>query len=198
MSTHSATHPHDETESGVFFKVATLLLGLGVAVVSLFALGLRADARTEPAAASEPAAATGGHDHASDHNTALPLESFARVVPEKAAELAKAAEPYDTALPPIPARAVATETRVMKDRARARRRVQRLGVRRGRPRPDRPRPRGPDGRVHAEERRLDPALDGLPRRPDRAQRRLQGHRARRVVHLPLQGGRPRRLHVPLR
>src|SRR5688500_3873095 len=116
MSTHSATHPHDETESGVFFKVATLLLGLGVAVVSLFALGLWADARTEPAAASEPVAAASSHDHATDHNTALPLESFAGVVPENAAELAKAHEPYDATLPPIPAGDVAKVTMVMKDR----------------------------------------------------------------------------------
>ena len=116
MSTHSASHPHVETESGAFFKVATVLLGLGVAVVSLFALGLWADARTEPAAAREPVAAASGHDHATDHNTALPLESFAGVVPENAAELAKAHKPYDATLPPIPAGDIAKVTMVMKDR----------------------------------------------------------------------------------
>jgi nitrite reductase (NO-forming) len=90
-----------ESPSGVFYKVATLLLGLGVAAVSLFALGLWADARTN----FEPAVAQAAplHDHATDHNTALPLESFAGVVPENAQELAQAHKPYEATLPPIPA-----------------------------------------------------------------------------------------------
>ena len=44
---------------------------------------------------------TSGHGIA-DHNTALPLASFAGVVPENAAELAEAHEPYDATLPPLP------------------------------------------------------------------------------------------------
>ena len=52
----------------------------------------------------QPAASgTAGHDHATDHNTALPLNSFAGVVPENAAELAAAHKPYDASLPPVPA-----------------------------------------------------------------------------------------------
>jgi nitrite reductase (NO-forming) len=106
-----------DTPSGVFYKVATLLLGLGVAVVSMFALGLWADARTntEPAqAATQPEAAA--HDQATDHNVALPLESFAGVVGENAEELAKAHGPYDATLPPIPAGDVVKVEMVMKDR----------------------------------------------------------------------------------
>jgi nitrite reductase (NO-forming) len=111
-------HPRVESESGAFFKIATVLLGLGVAVMALFALGLWADARTdaEPVAqAAVPAAATADHA-AADHNTALPLESFAGVVPKNAAELAKAHKPYDAKLPPIPAGDVVKVNMVMKDR----------------------------------------------------------------------------------
>ena len=41
------------------------------------------------------------HDHATDHNVALPLNSFAGVVPENAAELAAAHKPYDATLPAL-------------------------------------------------------------------------------------------------
>ena len=44
-----------------------------------------------------------GQEHAADHNVALPLSSFAGVVPENAAELAAAHKPYDAVLPPVPA-----------------------------------------------------------------------------------------------
>ena len=84
--------PASETPSGAFWMVATMLLGFAVAVVAFFALMMWADAResrdsaaAQPAA-SEGAAATSGHD-ATDHNTALPLNSFAGVVPENATEL---------------------------------------------------------------------------------------------------------------
>ena len=43
----------------------------------------------------------GRTDHATDHNVALPLNSFAGVVPENAAELAAAHKPYDATLPPL-------------------------------------------------------------------------------------------------
>ncbi len=90
--------PASETASGAFWMVAAMLLGLTVAVVGFFALMMWADAResrdsaaAQPAA-TESAAATSGHDHATDHNTALPLNSFAGVVPENAAELADGAQ----------------------------------------------------------------------------------------------------------
>ena len=87
-----------ETESAVFAKVAALLLGILVAVLGLVALLMWADARDSRGTAVQPDAA---HDHATDHNVALPLSSFAGVVPENAAELAAAHKPYDATLPPL-------------------------------------------------------------------------------------------------
>ena len=97
MASYSARTPRpraSETNSGAFWMVATMLLGFTVAVVGFFALLMWADAResrddaAQPAAASETDAAAA--DHVADHNVALPLESFAGVVPENAAELAEA------------------------------------------------------------------------------------------------------------
>ena len=42
------------------------------------------------------------HGSSSDHNTALPLNSFAGAVPDNAQELAEAHTPYDATLPPVP------------------------------------------------------------------------------------------------
>ncbi len=104
MSTYPAPRHPVETDSGAFYRAAALLLGLAVAVVSVFALMLWADARetrdeAPAAAAAEPAAA---HAPAA-HETALPLESFAGVVPENAAALAEAHAAYDAKLPPLQA-----------------------------------------------------------------------------------------------
>jgi nitrite reductase (NO-forming) len=102
-----------ETESGAFYKAAVVLLGLAVAVVGFFALLMWADAHeardssrqdaAQPAGVPAVEQAATGHDQATDHNTALPLASFAGVVPENAAELAEAHKPYDATLPPAPA-----------------------------------------------------------------------------------------------
>jgi nitrite reductase (NO-forming) len=81
--------------------VAAMLLGLTLAVVGFFALLMWADARESRDAAVEPAAAA--TPPAVDHNVALPLASFAGVVPENATELAAAHKPTDATLPPIPA-----------------------------------------------------------------------------------------------
>ena len=108
MASHPATtayHQPVEPDSNVFFKVATMLLGILVAVVSFFALMMWADAReardSVPEADAAVPAAT--HNHATDHNTALPLNSFAGVVPENALALAEAHKAYDAALQPVPA-----------------------------------------------------------------------------------------------
>jgi nitrite reductase (NO-forming) len=109
MAVHPASyHGPTETESGAFFKLAAILLGLTVAVVGVFALLMWADAREARDSSGQVATAAGtpattgtdGHDHATDHNTALPLASFAGVVPENAAQLAEAHTPYDATLPP--------------------------------------------------------------------------------------------------
>lgn len=112
MASYPATTrrpPASETSSGAFWMVATMLLGFTVAVVGFFALMMWADARearddaAQPAAASpQPDAAASGQPVA-DPNVALPLASFAGVVPENSAELAAAHKPYDATLPPIPA-----------------------------------------------------------------------------------------------
>jgi nitrite reductase (NO-forming) len=87
-----------ETDSGVFAKVAAVLLGILVAVLGFFALMMWADARQSRDAAA-PASTPSEHDH----NTALPLNSFAGVVPENAVELAAAHKPSDATLPPLAA-----------------------------------------------------------------------------------------------
>ena len=98
------THRAPEASSGAVWMVATLLLGFTVAVVGFLSLMMWADARESRGAATQPAVApqatpAGGIDA----NTALPLNSFAGVVPENAQELAAAHKPYDAALPPVPA-----------------------------------------------------------------------------------------------
>jgi nitrite reductase (NO-forming) len=93
----ASSRPLVETESGAFFKVAAMLLGFAVAAVALFALMMWADAResrdTTPAKTTSAAA--------TNHNVALPLSSFAGVVPENAAELAAAHTPYSATLPAL-------------------------------------------------------------------------------------------------
>ena len=108
MASHHATTTHHrstETNSNAFFKVAAMLLGLAVGVVGFFALMMWADARDarDSASATDSAAPAATPDLATDHNTALPLNSFAGVVPENAQELAAAHKPYDAALSPVPA-----------------------------------------------------------------------------------------------
>ena len=112
--------PASETPSGAFWMVATMLLGFTVAVIGFFALMMWADARDARDAAAQPAAAestaaTSGHDHATDHNTALPLNSFAGVVPENAVELAEARKATDATLPPAPAGDVVKVQMTLKD-----------------------------------------------------------------------------------
>jgi nitrite reductase (NO-forming) len=119
-STTSSRPRSSDTSSGAFWMVATMLLGLAVAVVGFFALLMWADARESRDAGSEPAAASGtasatAADHATDHNTALPLNSFAGVVPKNAAELADAHKPYDATLPAIPAGDVVKVQMTLKD-----------------------------------------------------------------------------------
>ena len=102
MASYSASsRPPVETDSGVVAKVVALLLGILVAVLGFFALLMWADAR-ESRDAAAPASET-AVDHATDHNVALPLNSFAGVVPDNAADLAAAHKPYDAKLPPLAA-----------------------------------------------------------------------------------------------
>ncbi|HEX5800261.1 MAG TPA: multicopper oxidase domain-containing protein, partial [Gaiellaceae bacterium] len=124
MATYPSSHrPPVETESGAFYKVAALLLGLTAGVVGIFAVLMWADARdgSDASAATPAAAVEGAGDEAADqhaaadHNTALPLASFAGVVPENAAELAEAHKPYDATLPPAPTGDVVQVQMTLKD-----------------------------------------------------------------------------------
>ncbi|HEY7794911.1 MAG TPA: multicopper oxidase domain-containing protein [Gaiellaceae bacterium] len=104
------TRSHDDTPRfGPVSGVVVILLGILVSVLGIAAvMSMQAadDARDEAkAATTQPAeAATATGDHAVDHNvnTALPLASFAGVVPENAAELAEAHTPYEASMPPLP------------------------------------------------------------------------------------------------
>ena len=117
MSTHTAPRPYRKAEpdSGAFAKMAAVLLGLLVGVVGFFALLMWLDARDDDGAAAAPAAAAPAAMR--DHNTALPLDSFAGVVPSNAKELAAAHKPYDAAMPPIPATDVVKVHMTLKDMA---------------------------------------------------------------------------------
>ncbi len=104
-----------DSDSGAFFKVATLLLGLAVGALAMFALASWASSQQAQDDAEAALAQVSGQEggdapavpvaddaQVADHNTALPLDSFAGVVPDDAAELAQAHEPKEAVLPPVP------------------------------------------------------------------------------------------------
>jgi nitrite reductase (NO-forming) len=115
MSSHSYSYRTPPNQSGAFAKMAAVLLGLLVAVVGFFALLMWVDARDRDSGTAEPApAAAETNNHATDHNTALPLNSFAGMTGPNAQALATAHKPYDAAMPPIPAGDVVKVRMVMK------------------------------------------------------------------------------------
>ncbi len=97
------SYSHRETDSGAFFKAAALLLGLLVGVLGATAILLWVDARGEPTSAAEAGqpAATQAAGQGHESNVALPLNSFAGVVPENAEALAQAHTAVDATLPPL-------------------------------------------------------------------------------------------------
>jgi len=120
MSTHtpSAYHRPVHSESGVLAKVVAVFLGILVAVLGVFALMMWADARGARDDANAAAAdAQAGASAPEAHNVALPLNSFAGVVPANALELAEAHTPYDATMPALQAGDVVKVHMVMKDRA---------------------------------------------------------------------------------
>ena len=104
---------HDESASGAFFKVATILLGFAVGVVGVIALMLWSDARNARDEASGAPVAAQPANH--DHETAQPLNSFAGVVPANAQALAEAHKAYDATLPPAIPGSVAKVHMTLKD-----------------------------------------------------------------------------------
>jgi FtsP/CotA-like multicopper oxidase with cupredoxin domain len=103
MSVHtpSISRRRPEANGDAFAKAAILLLGLLVGTLSIVAVLLWADARQSREDGSGAATPASAHNHATDHNTALPLNSFAGVVPSNAQALAKAHQAYDATLPPL-------------------------------------------------------------------------------------------------
>jgi nitrite reductase (NO-forming) len=105
---YQSTHA-DSTKP--YWMVATMLLGLLVGVLGLFALLMWLDshkARSESAAA--PAATASDHTmagHTMAEGMSMPTESFAGAAPANAAELAAAHKPYDATMPPVRAGNVA-------------------------------------------------------------------------------------------
>ena len=117
MSSHSYSTRRQPDHAGAFAKMAAVLLGLLVAVLGFFALLMWLDARDSDSATAQAApaeAAAEPHNHATDHNTALPLNSFAGMTGANAQELAAAHKPYNAAMPPIPAGDVVKVRMVMK------------------------------------------------------------------------------------
>jgi nitrite reductase (NO-forming) len=116
MAVHPASVPHrrPESDGAALAKAAAVVLGLLVGLLAMIAVLLWLDARddTTPASAS-PVPAADAHT-AADHNTALPLNSFAGVVPTNAQALAEAHKPYEATLPAIPAGDVVKVRMVMK------------------------------------------------------------------------------------
>ena len=105
MASHTIHPPYrrPESNSAAFAAMAAVLLGLLVGIVAFFAVLMWLDARDDETASPAATTAAAPHDHATDHNTALPLNSFAGVVPANAQELAAAHKATDATLPPIPA-----------------------------------------------------------------------------------------------
>jgi nitrite reductase (NO-forming) len=120
MSVQSSPLPRrrPETNSEALTKAAALLLGLLAGTLAIVAVLMWADARQarDDSSTGVAAAATDAtHNHTTDHNTALPLDSFAGVVPTDAQALAEAHQPYDATMPPIPATDVVKVHMTLKD-----------------------------------------------------------------------------------
>ena len=120
------SYPPEESASGVFYKLAAILLGLAVSALVVFAIvvGQAADeardeaqaAKAAPTAAAPKASTQSPASHtAADHNVALPLQSFAGKTGANAEELAKAHVATDATLPPIPAGDVVKVQMTLKD-----------------------------------------------------------------------------------
>ena len=205
---HYRSRREPEKDSGVLVKVVALFLGIAVAVLTVAVVVMMQatdEARDEAKAAGQPAAtATTEHDHSSHSSSAvsLPLQSFAGTTAENAEELAMAHKATDATLPPIPAGDLVKVQMTLKDMV-----VEIApGVKYNTWAFDGHGAPGPV--VHVREgQTVEMTLTNggsIPHSIDfHAARIAPNHRvprrgARGVVHLPLQGGRSRRLHVPLR
>jgi nitrite reductase (NO-forming) len=130
MSSHSASIPGQRRRAdgsagggGAIWKVAVLLLGFAVGVLSIAAVvAVQAadQARDDAAAATGGTAAGATHDHAATATAtsagqSLPLQSFAGTTAPNAEALAQAHVAYDATLPPVPAGNLAKIHMTLKD-----------------------------------------------------------------------------------
>jgi nitrite reductase (NO-forming) len=106
-----------DRNSGALARAVALLLGILVAVLGLFALMMWADARdSRDTSASAPDVSAGAAAH-QNHNTALPIESFAGQVPANAQQLAAKHQAYDATMPALQPGDLATVSMTLKDMA---------------------------------------------------------------------------------
>jgi nitrite reductase (NO-forming) len=112
VHTHHVASRSVQTDAQALTRVAALLLGLLVGTLGIVAVLMWLDARDRDAAVATPAPAA-----THDHNTALPLNSFAGVVPSNAQALAEAHKASAATLPPIPATDVVKVHMKLKDMA---------------------------------------------------------------------------------
>ncbi len=103
------------TNTEALTRAAALLLGLLVGMLGIVAVLMWADARQARDDGSAAAAPAATADHSTAHNTALPLNSFAGVVPSNAQALAEAHKAYDATLPPLAATDVVKVHMTLKD-----------------------------------------------------------------------------------
>jgi hypothetical protein len=106
MAVHPARVPRRRIETdggraGEGRRAAARPAGRHARIVTVLMWADARQARDEGSAAA-PSAPPAAHDHATDHNTALPISSFAGVVPSNAQALAKAHKAYDATMPPVP------------------------------------------------------------------------------------------------
>jgi nitrite reductase (NO-forming) len=118
--TTNGTIPRGESDRFALVAVVSVMLGILVGVLGIFAIAMWFDANdaknaAERAAgkvnATAPAASMPGMDHSSG---AGGLASYAGAAPSNAEELAKAHKPFSAAMPPIP-KGVANVNLVLKD-----------------------------------------------------------------------------------
>jgi nitrite reductase (NO-forming) len=117
MSAHPLPRSHPPASarrSGALFVVATIFFGLTLGVSTVFSVMMWADGHTSHGAkAVTTTTIAPAHDHAS-HVTG-PTKSFAGIVPEDAAQLAEAHQPYNATLPPVPKGDLVKVTMTLKD-----------------------------------------------------------------------------------
>jgi nitrite reductase (NO-forming) len=107
----SSYYQPSSSGGGLLATVVAVFLGIVTAVLGLLALAMWMDNRSANDGAAD-ASAIGTH---ANHNTSLPVNSFAGVVPENAVELAEAHAPIEAVLPATPPGDVAKVHMTLKD-----------------------------------------------------------------------------------